>query len=76
MGDGAQKAWLGDGNLLQQIDTDIQQLTQAAYRIALALEALANPAFVVTGSRGGNTALASLLTGLAAAGTIVDNTTP
>lgn len=34
-----------------------------------------NP-LVVTGSRGGNAALASLLTQLAAAGIIVDSTTP
>lgn len=36
-----------------------------------------NPApFTVTGSRGGNTAIESLLSQLAAKGIIIDNTTP
>lgn len=38
-------------------------------------EAMPNPRPVVTGSRGGNAALASLITGLAALGLIVDDTT-
>ena len=58
---------------LQQLDTDIQALTQAVNRIVNILKPAAQ---VVTGSRGGNTALASLLTALAAAGFIIDNTTP
>ena len=37
---------------------------------------LPDPAPSVTGSRGGNAALASLLTQLAALGHVVDNTTP
>lgn len=60
---------------LQALDTDIQKLIQAVNRIAEILSAAGTPP-TVTGSRGGNVALANLLTVLAAAGVIVDGTTP
>lgn len=65
------------GNQLQQIDTDIQSLTKAVNRIAeiLTQENASQTPLVVTGSRGGNAALASLLTVLANSGVIVDQTT-
>ncbi len=62
---------------LQQIDTDIQTLVRAVNRIAETLtQLIPGTPPSVTGSRGGNVALASLLTALAAENLIIDNTTP
>ena len=68
----SQQGILG-GSPFQQLDTDIQLLTKAVNRIADILKPTPQ---VVTGSRAGNAALASLLAALAANGFIVDNTTP
>lgn len=63
---------------LQQIDTDLQQLIAAVNRVGqLLTDLLAQQSGqIVTGSRGGNAALASLLTALDNAGIITNNTTP
>ena len=72
---GANPGLLQSGErLLAQLDTDVQKLTQAVNRIAQILESAA--ATPVSGSRGGNVALANLLTALAGLGIITDNTTP
>ena len=69
-----------NGASLQAIDTDLQQIARAVLQAAQAVLQVAQnlkpTPQVVTGSRGGNAALASLLTGLAASGFIVDHTTP
>jgi hypothetical protein len=60
-------------NPLQQIDTDIQRLIVSVNNIATLLSPTPQ---VVTGSRTGGAALTSLLAALAAAGLIVNDTTP
>jgi hypothetical protein len=69
------------GTNLQQIDTDLQQMTRAMNRLAESvgqIVTLLTPATpqIVTGSRASGAALESLLTALANAGIIVDSTTP
>lgn len=65
---------------LGQLDTDVQQVVKAINRVADLLPTLfivtPTPPPSVSGSRGGNAALASLLTALAGLGVITDNTTP
>jgi hypothetical protein len=48
----------------------------AAGNLAVSLGTCTNAPQTITGSRGGNAALASLLTGLVNLGLIVDSTTP
>lgn len=64
-------------NPLQQIDSDLQALTLAVNRVGTLLADLIalQSGQIVTGSRAGNAALANLLTALANAGIVVDNTT-
>lgn len=63
-------------NPLQQLDSDIQALTRAVNRIAEILQTPTGAPPTVSGSRGGNAALQSLLSALSGAGLIIDNTTP
>lgn len=65
------------GNPLQQLDSDIQQLTAAVNQVATILADLLalQSGQIVTGSRGGNVALTNLLAALANANIITNNTT-
>lgn len=73
-GNAASQPGILAGSQYQQLDLDIQALTRAVNRIA---QILTPPApQIVSGSRASGAALVSLLGALAAAGIIVDHSTP